>query len=432
MKKILQTIVSLMVVASILAGCKANPTTMITPTTTAATSMIVTTPVISTTEATISTTTEVTTAITTTAATTPAATTPTTAATTTASTTSTPVTTSPTEFYPTGGWRISDPASQGVDASQLDALMTYISTKNLAVDSVVVIRHGYFVYEKYPNVAYQQNTKHQIYSCSKSILGAMIGIAIEEGYIHSLQDKMLDYFPDRTIANLDSRKSNITLENLMKMNAGMAFNEWALPYSDPNNAWIKAITSPDPIQYILDLPMAAEPGTVWNYCGGYTYLLSAILMKATNMTLLEFTNKYLFVPMGITDVRWDKNANVSKTIPNFYDAAGGLFLTPRDMAKFGYLILHNGIWNGVQLIPSGFVKDSTKVQSSFNYNSGYGYESWWTYQAENMYYAAGIYGQKIFIVPSLDLVVVFTGTIYTDVDTYNHNFMTNYIIPACK
>ncbi len=431
MNKILQTIVSLMVMASILAGCKASPTTKTTPATTAITSVVTTASVVPTTEATISTTTGVTTAdttIVTTTTTTTATATPTTAATT---TTTTPTTTSTAEFYPTGGWRTSDPASQGVDVTKLDALMTYISTKNLAVDSVVVIRHGYLVYEKYPGF-YDQNIKHQIYSCSKSILGVMIGIAIEEGYINSLQDKMLDYFPGRTIANLDSRKSNITLEHLMKMNAGMAFNEWALPYSDPNNAWIKAITSPDPIQYILDLPMAVEPGTVWNYCGGYTYLLSAILMKATNMTLLEFANKYLFVPMGITDVRWDKNTNVSKTIPNFYDAAGGLFLTPRDMAKFGYLILHNGAWDGVQLIPADFVKDATKVQSSFNYNSGYGYESWWTYQAENMYYAAGIYGQKIFIVPSLDLVVVFTGTIYTDVDTYNHNFMTNYIIPACK
>jgi CubicO group peptidase (beta-lactamase class C family) len=341
--------------------------------------------------------------------------------------------TAPAYPWPTQGWQTSTPEKQGMDSKKLDAMMTYISDQKLAIDSVLAVRHGYIVFEQYPGLLYDKGMPHQIFSCSKSVLGALIGIAVREGYIDSLQHKMLDYFNNRTIQNLDDHKKDITIEHLLKMNAGMEFNEWRYPYTDPRNDFIKVMTSPDPIQHVLDLPMATAPGTVWNYCGGYTYLLTAVLMQATGMNLLDFANKYLFGPLGITNVQWLQNNNVSKTISNFYDAADGLFLTPRDMAKFGYLILHNGVWEGRQIVPADYVANSVKTQTPFGSNSGYGYESWWTYPLEGVYYASGIYGQKIFVVPSLDLVAVFTATIYrADVEEQMHTLIRDYIIPACK
>jgi CubicO group peptidase (beta-lactamase class C family) len=266
-----------------------------------------------------------------------------------------------------------------------------------------------------------------MYSCTKSVLGALVGIARKDGYIDSLDHKVLDYFKDRTIQNVDERKQAITLKHLLSMTGGVKFNEWALPYTSPQNDYIKAVSSPDVVQYVLDLPMAADPGTVWNYCGGYTDLLGAIVANVTKATTLEYATTKMFTPLGITNISWSKNNS------GLYNVAGGLSLTPRDQAKFGFLYLHNGNWDGKQIVPANFVAESVATQHSFNFGSGYGWESWWTYPMDEYYTAQGILGQRICVVPGKDLIVVFSANMTTtDPTPPENNIMSTYILPACK
>ena len=311
-------------------------------------------------------------------------------------------------YWPTTEWQTTAPEEQGMDASALDKITAYVRDSGLAVDSVIVVRHGYMVYEKYFGSQWDANTLHNIFSCTKSIMGSLVGIALEQGKINSLDDRMVDYFPNRTIRNLDERKKAIRLIDLMTMKGGFDWPERSYPYTDPRNPWIRALRSNDTVQFVLDAPMAAAPGTVWVYNGGFSQLLSAIVTDKTGMSTMEFAKENLFGPLGITKFIWKTDRQ------GIYDAGGGLSMTPRDMAKYGHLILNKGIWEGKQIIPADFVAESVKTQTLFNANSGFGYESWWTIPPYGYYYAAGINGQRIYVMEKQDMVVVTTADLPED------------------
>jgi len=302
-----------------------------------------------------------------------------------------------------------------------------VQDSGLEVNSVIVIRHGSIVYEKYFRAPWNKDRIHNIYSCTKSVMGTLVGIAVQQGEIKSLNDKMVDYFPNRTIQNLDKRKRSITLLNLMTMKGGFDWAERTFPYGDPRNPWTQALRSDDTIQFVLDKPMATQPGTVWAYNGGYSQIFSAIVTDKTGMNTLEFAKKTLFNPLGITELTWRRDRQ------GIYDAGGGLMLTPRDMAKYGYLILNRGFWEGKQIIPADFVAESVKTHTTFNPNAGYGYESWWTIPLDGYYYAAGIRGQRIYIMEKQDMVVVTTADLPEDSQTETKmRKIAQYAISACK
>jgi len=330
-------------------------------------------------------------------------------------------------YWPTQGWRTAEPADQDMDAAKLEEITTYVQSNGLAVDSVLVVRGGYLVYEKYLRLPWDAGMLHPIHSITKSVTSALVGIAIDDGHIKSLDDRMVDYFTDRTIQNLDERKQSITLRHLMTMKGGFDWQEWTYSYSDPRNPWIQALRSPDTVQFVLDRPMATQPGSVWSYNGGYSQLFSAIITQKTGMGTLDYANQNLFGPLGITEVRWNQDRQ------GIYDAGGGLQMFPRDMAKFGLLYLHNGKWDGRQIVPADFVAESVKTHTSFTASSGYGYESWWTYPLDDYYYAAGLNGQRIYIVPEKDLVVVVTSTIPEDSQLEGKmRTIAQYAISACE
>ena len=237
----------------------------------------------------------------------------------------------------------------------------------------------------------------------------------------------MDYFPNHTIQNLDERKKNIILLHIMTMKAGFDWPERTYPYTDPRNPVIQAYRSNDMIQFVLDRPMATQPGTTWVYNGGGSQIFSAIVTNKTGMSTLEFAKKNLFDPLGITKFSWRKDQQ------GIYDAGGGLSMTPRDMAKYGYLILSKGVWEGKQIIPADFVAESVKTQTTFNANSGYGYQSWWTFPLDGYYFAAGIMGQRIYIMEKQDMVVVTTGNMPED-DQIGAKMreIVRYAISACK
>jgi CubicO group peptidase (beta-lactamase class C family) len=220
----------------------------------------------------------------------------------------------------------------------------------------------------------------------------------------------------------------MTLENVLEMRVGLQWDEWKYLYSDPRNDFIKALNAPDPIQYVLDLPMMENPGARWNYNGGTSHVLSYLLGKTTGQDNLEFARKYFFGPMGITDVNWQKDSHGT------YNGGGGMYLKPLDMAKIGLLYLHEGTWDGKQLVPADFARAAVSTQSTLGANSGYGYQSWWTWPLEGCYYSAGLYGQRIFVAPKLDLVAVVTTSFTSDSEGNNwvNQIMRNYIMSACK
>ncbi|MFX1548275.1 MAG: serine hydrolase [Promethearchaeota archaeon] len=310
-------------------------------------------------------------------------------------------------------WQTTSPEAQGMNSALINDMTDYIQQYNPLAHSFLVLRNGYLVAEQYyqtNNHIYTRDCKHYIYSCTKSITSLLVGIAIEMGYIDSVHQKVLDFFPDRNISNIDSRKEALTLEHLLTMTSGMNWAEWNIATSDPGNSYRLMVESPDWAQYVLDRPMDFDPGTVFNYNTGGSHLLSVIIQKVTGRTTLSFAQEYLFDPLNITagDVLW------------FLDPSGvarggsGLYLTPQDMAKIGYLYLQNGTWpfNGKQIVSSEWIQNATRSNPHLGSTNQYGYQVWFTSFTEcniKSYFAWGFNTQKIYIIPELDIVVVYTS-----------------------
>ena len=256
-------------------------------------------------------------------------------------------------YWPTGAWRTSSPEEQGMDSQQLAQMLAAIQQQHLNLHSLLIIRNGYLVSENYFG-SYQPDTRHELYSCTKSISSALIGIAIGEGRIKGTGVRVVDLFPKQQIANLDERKEAMTLENLLTMSSGLDWPEWDTLYTDPTNPVRQMLLSPDPIQLVLDRPMQTDPGKLFNYTSGGSNLLSAIVAQTTGTTTLAFARANLFEPLGFSKVFWYRAQN------GMYRGGEGLMLTPRDMAKFGYLYLNRGVWDGRQIISAAWVDASTR------------------------------------------------------------------------
>ncbi|MFW9948965.1 MAG: serine hydrolase domain-containing protein [Candidatus Thorarchaeota archaeon] len=319
-------------------------------------------------------------------------------------------------YWPTSSWIMSSPESQDMSSGKLLDMERFIEDQNIEnfIDSILIIRNGYLVYESYPS-GYDENDRHHIYSCTKVFTSALVGKALEEGYISSINDYVLDFFPNKTFNNVDARKEVLTIKHLLTMTSG-------LTWTDQINYYQMAGSS-DWIQYILDQPMQSEPGTVWNYNTGCSHLLSAILNQVTPNGTRKYAEDCIFHPLNITNFLW---INDIQGIP-----IGGtlLHLIPRDMAKFGFLYLNNGLWNNSQLIASNWVTESKTMFKSVEFDqghgSGYGYQ-WWVYNWANAYAARGSYEQYIVVIPDLNMVVVTTG----NTDFQFIRLLVDYILPS--
>lgn len=331
----------------------------------------------------------------------------------------------PRDYWPTESWISSTPEAQGMNSTLLNSVSEFVQTNYSGLDSVLVIRHGYIVLEEYPSEEFDFDTKHSIASCRKSITGALIGLAIDHGFLDNVSQKVLDFFPDYTFDSMDDWKQNITIEHLLTMTGGFDWDESDPPYGDPLNQAHVMQSSEDPIQYMLDLPMRSCPGTEWEYCSGGTYLLRAILWNVTGMTPFDFASEYLLEPIGAS-------ADWRSGLPdNEYALRSSLLMTPRNMARFGYLYLNGGFWDGVQIISGEWTLNSTQTKVSLDQkwtDVGYGY-LWWTTPSVGEIYAIGYSGQLIYLLPQDDLIVVFTSP-FTDHISYQNWLMDTYILPA--
>jgi CubicO group peptidase (beta-lactamase class C family) len=318
------------------------------------------------------------------------------------------------DYWPTKAWRVSTPEQQGMDAQPLAQMVEAIQKQNLKVDSVLVIRHGYIVSENY--FTGEQDDPHVLYSCTKSFVSALVGIAIAQGNIKGVDQPVLSFFPERTFAQDDARKQAMTLDNLLTMTSGLDWTE-----GDP--AIMQLIRSTDWVQFMLDKPMVAEPGRRFNYCSGCSFILSAIVQETTGTSTLDFAKANLFGPLGIVNPRWETGSS------GIVNGGWGLWLTSRDMAKLGYLYLNGGMWDGRQVVPADWVETSVQKHITTGERLDYGYQ-WWVYPALDAYTARGRGGQLIFVIPRLDMVIVFTATM--DGDAALLDLIEKYVVPAAR
>ena len=326
-------------------------------------------------------------------------------------------------YWPTEDWRTSTPEEQGIDSEDLVNMMeTLLSADpSYEIDSITIIRNGYMVFDTtfYP---FLPDSKHIIHSCTKSIISALIGISIDQGYIEGVRQPVLDLFPERTIANLTTDKEAMTLEDVLMMATGLECRD---SYLYNWRGLSEMGRSQDWVQFVLDLPMAEEPGTRFEYCNGASFLLSAIIQETTGMNALDFAKENLFGPLGISDVEWPSNPQ------GISIGWGQLHMRPHDMAKIGYLYLNEGMWDGNQIIPSEWVETSTQKHiTAYTLEDGYGYQ-WWV-DDSGIYMALGYAGQYIVVLPELEMVVVFTSDL-GDNNFFLPRFMVDdFIITAAK
>ena len=292
------------------------------------------------------------------------------------------------------------------------------------VDSVLLIRKGKLVLEEY-FYQYDRDKLHQLRSATKSVVSALVGIALDKKLIASKDEKVVALFPEYEIKNLSEEKRAITVEHLLACESGLACQD-GNPESPGEEQKMNA--SPDWVQFILDLPMVAPPGKTGRYCTGGVIMLGRIVEKASGKRLSDFAAENLFGKLGITNYRWNFKPDSSS-----FDDACQLHMRPRDMAKLGLLYMNEGQWKGRQVISREWVKASLSKHSVVR-GTDYGY-LWWR-QWLNVdgtrvdgVTAKGNGGQRIYLWPSLDLVVVITGGSYNE-QSPSDEIQVKYILPA--
>ncbi len=304
-------------------------------------------------------------------------------------------------------WEISSPSEHGLDADKLTELVNLIRVgeRYPRIQSLLIVRHGCLVVEEYFN-KWKADRLHILQSVTKSFTSALIGMAIAQGKIKGVDEKVLDFFPDmEDIANMDERKASIRLRDLLTMRSGVDYHENG--QDSPHHQLNRTPTGWD--KFYLDRPMRGDPGKNFNYDSGGVILLSAILKSRIGMHADIYAENTLFKSLGIEKKFWVKNQE------GHPHTGGGLALMTRDMARFGLLYLNKGKWEGKQVVPEDWIRESFKKHVDFGNQGqdviGYGY-LWWIQRPdpqgngqEYIYAARGAKGQYIFIVPEHDMVV---------------------------
>lgn len=345
----------------------------------------------------------------------------------------------PPVLWPTSGWTRATPESQGVPAALLASLDAEIKAGAFGhVDRMVVIKGGRLVFDGryardyreisrgktgplgcgegctdpawmhefnyyHPNwhPYYQGRDVHSLQSVTKSIAATAIGIALGRGDIKSLDRPFLEFFKDRTLPDAAARLARATVRDVLTMRSGIEWHEQDRPLDDTNTT-VQLEKSRDWIAFTLSQPMDADPGTKWAYNSGGSMLLSGIIKSATGQHIDEYARRHLFQPLGIKDFHW------KKTPTGHPDTEGGLYLSALDLAKIGYLYLHDGMWDGHRVLPAGWVKDATARHAKTTSPAwDYGYQ-WWitTRSGVEVWAGRGFGGQFLVVIPSRDIVGV--------------------------
>ncbi|MBP7669950.1 MAG: serine hydrolase [Ferrovibrio sp.] len=323
-------------------------------------------------------------------------------------------------------WVLQPAESAGMDGAVLAGLKPHFTAwREANLHAALILRHGKLVLEEYftgddthwsqplPQTVFNAATRHDIRSVSKSVTSLLFGIAVDRGWIKSLDQPVFALFPEHA-ALADAAKDRITLRHVLTMSAGFAWDE-NIPYSDPANSERKLIVAPDRVRHVLEQPMARPAGATYNYNGGLTLLLAAIVERLSGQGIDGFAQQALFDPLGIraAGVEWNRYPDGAA------NPVSGLRLRPRDMARIGQMVLDRGVWQGRAVVSPGWITESLEPQVNGAGLFFYGFQ-WWLGRSlvnrrEIRWAAAfGHGGQRIFIAPELGIVVVVTAGLYGD------------------
>jgi CubicO group peptidase (beta-lactamase class C family) len=342
------------------------------------------------------------------------------------------------------GWETASLNSVNLDAGLITELFERIgdnSYKN--IHSVLLVKNGKLVVENYfpgqdsfgQNRTFTRDTLHEMHSATKSVNSILIGIAIDQHLIRNVDEKISTFFPEYSDIFTNKEKGAICLKNLLSMKAGLSWDEWTYPYTDPRNDAAVMASRADFFRYVLERPIATTPGTKFVYNSGISLMLGEIIYKVSGLRADKFAERYLFSSLGITNYFWGKAPN------GVVNTLGGLSLRPRDMAKIGYLFLNGGRWQDKQIVSKEWVKESTQQQAgagqlpTWFLADGYGYQ-WWLGsfhvrdQTIESYSARGRGGQFIIVFPTLQMVAVFTGWNDNELLGQPLDMLQRYILPA--
>lgn len=322
------------------------------------------------------------------------------------------------KYWPGDEWRKSTPEEQEIDSKSILEMKKNISDNIPGIKSFLLIRNGYMIDETYFDSS-EKGKSRNVYSVTKSVISALVGIAIEDGLITGPDQKIVDLLKDEDKKGVTAPKTEITVENILTMTSGLKIaNSTDLP-NEGNVA-----------EYVLGLPMTNRTGGSFIYTSGAPQLLSAAIMNVTGKNTADYAAEKLFQPIGITLKGWQKDQG---GVPM---GGFGLELTPEDMARLGYLYLREGEWNGSQIISKEWIRISTQKQKDttgvMNYAEDYGYGYMWWINHFGGYSAHGTGGQYIFIIPEKDLVAVFTSDLNWAEFPTPYELMEKHVLPAVR
>ncbi len=330
--------------------------------------------------------------------------------------------------FPDTFWETASLQESGIDPEPIDQALDRIAAEGWEIHSFLIARNGRLVLEQYgwdsgqlpvdPARAAHQvlpDERHALFSTTKSVLSALVGIAMEEGFITTLDQPIADWFSDYASLNPSPEKSLITFEDLLTMRSGL---EW----SEGDQSTFEA---PDPARAMLSRPVVDLPvGEVWNYSSGGSDIVAEILRTATGATPLAYASEKLFGPIGIDDPPWTAGQNGT------HHGGWGLSLTSREMARFGELFRNRGAWDEEQIVPAAWTDASTTPRCATPWGMQYAYH-WWVPNLQGFFSTIGAFGQQIFVSREHRLVIVFTAHLPSEqANSIYEELLRTYVLPA--
>lgn len=335
-------------------------------------------------------------------------------------------------------WQVSQLETEGINQGFLEDMMNYIYDRDLyyTVKDILIIKNGKLVFEEYFGMTNRQTLVH-LQSATKSISSAIFGIALDQGFVESVDENVYDYFPEY-LDSINGQKNDILLHHILTMTPGLEWNELSTRLFSNQNDNILGQRSGDYIGHLLEKDLVAKPGSIWNYNSGCAMVLAGIIKKTTGIHIDEFGSEHLFDPLGIEHYRWEYQQD---GLPL---AMGGFWMQPRDMAKIGELFLRGGVTDDERLISETWIEASFTEYATINDDWNYGYQ-WWTGQdnfpigealIDRVWFASGYGGQLILVIQDSNAVIVMNGAYYTDTDRTGKtestiwHLLRNYIFPS--
>ncbi|HEX5995948.1 MAG TPA: serine hydrolase [Jiangellales bacterium] len=277
-------------------------------------------------------------------------------------------------------------------------------------------------------VEFGPETLHDVRSVTKSVTGLLYGIALDEGRVPHPAEPLLRQFPEYSDLAADPERARLTVEHALTMSLGLGWRE-DIPYDSPANAEIAMELAPDRYRYVLERPILQPPGTRWTYCGGATALLGRLIADGTGQPLAQYGRAALFEPLGIHRFEWMAGPD------GVASAASGLRLAPRDLARIGELVLAEGGWDGRQIVPTSWIRAMLQPRLQTDWGAGYGYH-WYleTIAGHRLMAGMGNGGQRLIVLPDLDLTVAITAGNYDNPDQWRTPvaLLEHVILPATR